>query len=80
MFERAISPDEVKDVVTQAEMIEEYPGDIPFPSILILGFVDKRPVHVVAAVDKKTDNCYVITVYIPDASIWNDDFRTRRSS
>jgi hypothetical protein len=80
MFERAISPDEVKDVVTQAEMIEEYPGDIPFPSILILGFVDKRPVHVVAAVDKKTDNCYVITVYIPDASIWSDDFRTRRSS
>lgn len=80
MFERAISPDEVKDVVTQAEMIEEYPGDIPFPSILILGFVDKRPVHVVAAVDKKTDNCYVKTVYIPDASIWNDDFRIRRSS
>ena len=79
MFERAISPGDVRDVVTQGEMIEEYPDDVPFPSMLIFGFIDKRPVHVVAAVDKKTDNCYVITVYIPDTSIWSDDFRTRRS-
>jgi len=79
MFERSISVDDVVSVVVSGEIIAEYPGDLPFPSCLVLGFVKSRPMHVVAAKDKSNETCYIITAYPPDPSQWNADFRTRRS-
>jgi len=47
MFERDISPDQVEQAVSAGEMIASYPDDRPYPSYLILGFVDELPLHVV---------------------------------
>ena len=43
MFERRISVDDVRDVVTKGETIEEYPYDTPYPSRLMLGWPAGRP-------------------------------------
>jgi hypothetical protein len=37
-----------------------------------------RPLHVVVAVDRGNRRCHVVTVYIPDADLWSDNFRIRR--
>ena len=78
MFHRAISPDVVERVVADGEVIASYPDDAPFPSMLVLGFDDGRPVHVVVARDAGTALCHIVTVYRPDPELWGEDFKTRR--
>jgi Domain of unknown function (DUF4258) len=78
MFYRRISKDEVRSVITYGEIIEEYPNDEPFPCCLLLDYVQGIPIHVVLSMDEETETCYVVTAYIPDLEVWQDDFRTRR--
>lgn len=78
MFERAIRPEDVRNVVAAGKSIAEYPDDTPYPSTLLLGFVDRTPVHVVVAKDATSGTCHIVTVYVPDETLWNDDFQTRR--
>lgn len=47
MFQRKISVAEVKSVVAAGKMIENYPEDLPYPSKLVLGYSNERPLHVV---------------------------------
>ena len=56
-FERGISVDAVKGVMTAADIIEDYPQDQPYPSCLVLGWADERPLHVVAALDATSGTC-----------------------
>jgi len=79
MFERELGRDEVVAVVRQGEVIIRYPDDRPFPSQLLLGFVDDCPVHLVVARDPDSGVCFVVTAYRPDPAVWMPDFRTRRS-
>jgi hypothetical protein len=60
------------------ELIEEYPDDHPFPSGLVLGFINRAPLHVVVAVDKEVDCCYIITAYQPDSEYFESDYKTRK--
>lgn len=78
MFLRQISQEEVKTAIAQGEIIQEYPDDQPFPSYLLLDFIEGRPIHVVFSYDQETDTGYVVTTYIPDPNIWQPDFRTKR--
>ena len=78
MLERGITFDEVRAVLKHDDVIRRYPEDTPLPSRLLLGWVEGRPVHVVAADDPGEKITYIITVYEPDAERWSDDFRTRR--
>jgi hypothetical protein len=78
MFQRAIRPDEVRAVVESGEAIEHYPDDVPFPSQLLLGWVEGRPLHVVVAVDAVTGTAHIVTAYVPDPSLWEPDCRRRR--
>lgn len=78
MFLRRISKSEVQAVVAYGEVIEERPDDTPFPSYLLLDFLAGRPIHVVFSYDESTDTGYVVTAYIPDPNLWQDDFRKRR--
>ena len=39
-----------------------------------------RPIHVVAADDKRGDITYVLTVYEPDPDLWTDDFREKQGN
>jgi len=59
-------------------LIFNYSDDKPFPSMLILGFVNKRAMHVVLAYDTINETGYVVTAYIPDSKLWTEDFRRRR--
>jgi len=80
MFQRAVPPEVVRAVVVAGEAVASYPDDRPFPSVLLLGYHDGLPVHVVAARDPETAVCHVITVYRPDPAAWSDDFKTRREA
>jgi hypothetical protein len=63
---------------TPARVIADYPGDLPYPSRLVLAWLGARPVHVVAADNHDDRITIVITVYEPDSALWETDFRTRR--
>lgn len=78
MFSRSISPRDVRNIVVNGETIITYPNDVPFQSTLLLGYLDKRPIHVLVGKDPSTAICYIITVYEPDITIWEDDFKRRR--
>lgn len=80
MFERAIAPDLIREIVATGEIIASYADDRPYPSALILGFDQARPVHVVAARNATTGECHVVTVYVPDPALWDETFRQRRTS
>ncbi len=77
LVRRGIPVRSVRTVLTHGDMIAEYPDDRPFPSRLLLGFVDGGPIHVVAAYDEETQTYIIVTAYRPDPGLWSDDFRTR---
>ena len=66
MFERKIDEEDVRHVIRTGETIEDYPADQPYPSRLILGRRNRRPLHVVAAYNNDDDQIIIITVYEPD--------------
>ena len=52
--QRNITYEEVKEVIENGEIIEEYPDDYPYPSCLILGMTIKgRKIHVVVGLGEK---------------------------
>ena len=76
--ERGISRDDVEKTVRSFDMLEEYPNAFPHPAVLLYGESDDRPIHVVAAFDKKAGFVYVVTVYFPDTERFEQNFRVRR--
>jgi hypothetical protein len=75
--QRMISTDEVEIVVTQGELIEDYPSDPRGHSCLMLGLGEtNRAVHVVCS--PKDEYLAIITAYLPDPTQWSEDFRRRR--
>ena len=80
MFQRGIPPDAVHALLNQSEIIASYPEDRPYPSVLILGWFESRPVHVVIAQNRAAEQCQVITVYQPDPLLWDADFKSRKQS
>jgi hypothetical protein len=78
MFERDISVEDVKRVLSEGVVIEDYPEDTPFPSRLIFGWCERRPIHVVVAINE-VGSVIVVTVYEPDQEKWDEDLSRRRS-
>ena len=78
MLERNISVNDVLVVLNSGAIVEDYPGDTPFPSRLTLGWVEQRPVHVVWATAAGTDRIVIITVYEPNPEEWDSTFQRRR--
>lgn len=78
MAERSITQEETVSAVMKGKVIEMYEKDRPFPSALILGFCNKRPLHVVAALDESEDFAYVITVYEPSLIEFGKAYDKRR--
>ena len=74
--DRMVSTAEVRSVIAQGEVIEDYPEDARGHSCLILGKgKNGRPVHVVCS--PKGDYLAIITAYLPDTNEWSSDFRKR---
>ena len=78
MFERSIRKDDVVRTVLTGEVIVGYLEDRPYPSFLMLGWIDNEPLHVVVAVERESRLCIVVTVYLPDPDLWEGGFRKRR--
>ena len=75
--DRMISVNEVRSVVFEGSVVENYPDDPRGHSCLILGLGDnKRPIHVVCA--PKSDYLAIITAYLPSRRQWKTGWRTRR--
>ena len=79
MLERGIARRDVMDVLLTGDVIEEYPTDYPYPSVLMLGKPHGMPLHVVAAFDDDLKTVYIITAYSPDVLHFLDDYKTRRN-
>ena len=66
---------ELKYVVLNGEIIEDYPDDIPYPSYLILGYVRKEePLYVLVGLGELA---HIITVHWLDPDKWLNP-KTRR--
>ncbi|MBI3950172.1 MAG: DUF4258 domain-containing protein [Acidobacteria bacterium] len=73
-----ITDQEVYEAICTGEVIETYPDDTPYPSVLIFGMTDAdRPLHVVCAYDGEDDQAVIITVYNPYPTRWEDYRRNR---
>jgi Domain of unknown function (DUF4258) len=77
MFERKVNNDELRQIIDKGKVIEKYVNDSPYPSRLILGRVNNRPLHVVITENKIENKIIVITIYEPDPRKWikNDERR-----
>jgi hypothetical protein len=78
MFERGISELDIRLVVEEARVVEDYPTEQPFPMKLLLGWSDRRPVHVLACFDVQADTIIIVTVYEPTLERWLPGFLKRR--
>ncbi len=69
---------DVRHVLETGEIIEEYPDDTPYPSQLMLGWHESRPLHIVVADNEDFQETIVVTVYEPGLSQWEPGFKRRR--
>ncbi len=74
--DRMITTDEVRSVIENGEIIEDYPENSRGHSCLILGKgKNGRPVHIVCSA--KDEFLAIITAYIPDPNDWSKDYKVR---
>lgn len=75
---RHISVQEIREMIADGQVIEDYPDDKYGPSCLIFGFTLKgRPLHVQCSYPSRP-LVKIITLYEPDPKLWID-FRVRRT-
>jgi len=76
--DRMISAGEIRQIIEEGVLVEDYPEDVRGHSCLILGHgEDNRPIHVVCS--PKDDYLAIITAYLPDPTQWDDNFTKRKS-
>ena len=76
--ERMITTSEVRSVVLEGELIEDYPEDKRGHSCLMYGQgQEQRNIHVVCS--PKDEYLAIITAYLPSEDEWKEDFRTRKT-
>lgn len=78
LAERGLAQSGVLEVLLSGEKIRDYADDKPFPSALFLGYLDGKPLHVVAACDEARELVFIITAYAPSLDIFEADYRTKR--
>jgi len=78
MFKRSISVDNVKFIIESGEVIATYLHDRPYPSYLILGYINTRPLHIVLGKDDNLQRCIAITAYEPDENIRQAGFKLKK--
>lgn len=80
MLELNILSDDIQKVLLDFILVEEYYDDKPFPSLLILGYANERPLHVVVSYDSEFEIIFIITIYEPSIALWENNYKTRRKS
>lgn len=79
MVERGISDAAVRQILAEGKEIESYPGDFPYPSRLMLGWSESRPIHVVATDNEADNETIIVTVYEPDPERWEPGFEKKKA-
>ncbi len=72
--DRMISHKDIKEVVLQGSIIEEYTDD-PRGESYLMCYINSRPIHVVCS--PKDEYLAIITAYLPDPKLWTDNFTKR---
>lgn len=78
MFQRSISVEDVKFVLLNGVLVNEYPDDKPLPSKLLFADCNNRSLHVVCSENNFENEIVIITAYIASPDIWENDFVTRK--
>ncbi|MBI5218829.1 MAG: DUF4258 domain-containing protein [Bacteroidia bacterium] len=78
MFQRNISVEDVKFVLLNGIIVNEYPDDRPYPSKLLFAVNNERSLHIVCSENQNENKIIVITAYEPSSDIWENDFVTRK--
>jgi len=78
IFERDISDEAIKAILQVGLVIQEYVDDKPYPSYLVAGEYEKRPLHVVVSVNNDDQTAIIITAYVPDLIEWESGYTIRR--
>lgn len=75
-----LTVEDIERALSVAEVIEDYPEDRRGHSCLALGWCLSGPVHIViGGLDvEENEELVIITVYRPEPSHWERDWRTRR--
>lgn len=74
--ERNIKRADIKQIISNGEIIEQYPTDYPFESCLIVGNdTNNFVLHTVCS--NGIEFICIITAYYPDPTKWSNAFRTR---
>jgi len=77
--DRMITTGEVRSVIFDGRVIEDYPEDTRGHSCLLLGTgVNNRFLHVVCA--PKKEYLAIITAYVPSPLKWESDWTTRKEN
>ena len=75
---RRIEANDIEQAVEAGSIIEEYPHDPRGACCLMLGFVGKRPLHVLCG-RLDAEEILIITAYEPDPGEWETGWRTRKT-
>jgi hypothetical protein len=74
--DRMITTTDIRSVIFDGEIIEDYPEDARGHSCLMLGFDEEtRAIHLVCS--PRDEYLAIITAYLPDEDEWSEDFRQR---
>ncbi len=76
--DRMITTKDIRHVIENGEVIEDYPEDVRGHSCLILGIAADRPVHVICS--PKKEYLAIITAYVPGKQDWEDNYKKRKKS
>ena len=80
IFERGLRASEAVRIIEEGETIRSYLDDSPYPSFLLLGYIDGRAIHLLVARDPDTLRCIVVTIYQPDPDLWDAEHKRKRDS
>jgi hypothetical protein len=79
MAERDITTEQIEKSVEFGEIIEREPYDQPYPSVLVLGWLESGdPLHIKFSRSPHAPNLRMVTVYEPDEEEWESDYKTRK--
>jgi hypothetical protein len=74
---RHVTLQDIRGIIADGEIIEDYPNDKYGPSCLILGYTQAgKPLHIQCSYPSRP-LLKIITLYEPDANLW-DDFKVRK--
>jgi hypothetical protein len=78
-LERGIDLMEMEQVLLNSEIIERYSDAQPYPSCLVLGWLNSGdPLHVVCSKSNTEPALRIVTLYEPEDALWESDYKTRK--